>query len=87
MTSVYMCSPFLDVYINNGFPELWNENVSTGYIWIFPNIQKTYLLKRYLTSENQFTLPDTDTDTYNFFPPEIVHNNYMGIYKMNHWIT
>jgi len=26
---------------------------------------------------------DTDTDTV----PEIVHNNYMGIYKMNHRIT
>ena len=43
MTSVYICSPFLDVYINNGFPELWNENVSTGYIWIFPNIQKKHI--------------------------------------------
>jgi len=30
---------------------------------------------------------DTDTDTDTFIFPEIVHNNYMGIYKMNHRIT
>ena len=29
----------------------------------------------------------TDTDTDNFISPEIVHNNYMGIYKMNYRIT
>ena len=39
------------------------------------------------TQTTPTSLSDIDTDTDNFIFPEIVHNNYMGIYKMNHRIT
>ena len=39
-----------------------------------------------ITIINVCFLLQADTDTDNF-SPEIVHNNYMDIYKMNHIIT